>query len=839
MTVTRYPDKNKKTILVVDDSAIERQRAVEIFSEQFNVLEAQNGREALGVVKSNYGLVAHYSSGNEKFLPSEYSEIQLIILDLVMPVMDGHAFLNAIKQEEILKDIPVIVATTLTTDETLEQCLKEGAIEFINKPYNEAIILARVNNIIGFKENVTALSLLKYDALTGFRNRYEYYKDITKIERSDELNEKPMGIVFSDINGLKRENDNKGHIAGDNLIKKIAHNIKVVFGDEYTYRMGGDEFVTFSFDESEEIFNKKIEVLNELWTKDVSASVGSIWLDKASNIEHYISLADKKMYLNKNAHYGKSGYASKNPADLLKNYLEYGDLLPGGFVIFHTVGEREIIYINNDLLDMLGFDSFSDCSNTCKNSFEHLIPAEEVDKIVGDIRYQMGNGNNTAYVEHNMICKDGSTKKVSNYVRFVHMEKYGDICLSFINDIQREFDYGEINLYKILDDARNEAVVASEAKSQFLYNMSHDIRTLMNSVVGYTHLSLKEEKSHAEILEYLKKMEFAETNLMSLISNILELSTIESNRLIINNTPMCIDPAIDKIKIFVGEQCKARDITLNTYLDVKTKYFYQDQDKNGEITINIINNAIKYTPRGGTISFGLRELPGENLDEIIIEFTCSDTGIGMSKEFLDHAFDSFERERSLKSTWQGSGLGLGIVKKLVELMGGRVEIISELGKGTTVKTYTPHRICTKAVYDEFMKTQRYDDVDITGKRILVVDDNDLNLDITTEILSDNGVIAEQAHDGKEACQLLLMKDPSYYDAVLMDIQMPVMDGLEATKLIRNFENSKLANIPIVAVTAHAMDSNEEVALKAGMNAYISKPIIVDQMLAVLGKVILH
>ena len=837
MLDSRYPDKNKKTILVVDDSDIERKRVKEIFGDEYNVLEAQNGRQALGIVKSNYGMLAHLSYGEGPALPSEYGKIQLIILDIVMPVMDGHEFLRQLKNEKKLKDIPVVVATTLDSQELDEQCLNEGAMDIVKKPYNPSIVLTRVRNILSFKDNIKAVSLLKYDALTGFKNRNEYYEDVAKIECNDELSKKPVGIVFADVNGLKKVNDRKGHLAGDALLKKVASNIKVVFGDEYAYRLGGDEFVAFSFDNDEDTFNNKLSVLNELWTKNASASVGSVWLKKAVNIERNISLADKRMYINKNEYYGKSLPNKSTPDEVLKDVYEAVELIPGGFAIYHAEGNQELITINNELVDILGYSTTDKCIDAVANSFAKIVYRNDADVLAMDIQRQIDAEKKLAYCEHRVVCSDGSIKKVSDYIRLVHLERYGDVYISFINDIQREFDYGEQGLIKLLDEAKNAANMANEAKSQFLYNMSHDIRTMMNSVVGYTQLALKNENRPALVMDYLRKIDFAESNLMALISNILELSSIESNRIVINNTPMYIAPAIDKIKVFIAEQCKSRSISLKTYMDVKHDYFYQDQDKNGEITVNIISNAIKYTPKGGTISFGLRELPGEKPDELIIEFTCSDTGVGMSKEFLEKAFDSFERERSLTSTWQGSGLGLAIVKKLVERMGGRVEIISEIGKGTTVKTFTPHKICTKEEYDAYMNTQRTDDVDIKGKYILVVDDNDLNLDITAEILRDNGVIAETAHNGREACQILLDKGPGYFDAVIMDIQMPVMDGIEATKVIRKFDNVELANIPVIAITAHAFDSNEETALKAGMNGYISKPIKVSQMLAVLGKVI--
>lgn len=851
MIKSSYPDVNKKTILVIDDSEVERKTLNKLLEDDYNILFAQNGREGLGILKSNYGMVAHMSFGNGPVLPSEYSKIQLILVDIMMPVMGGHEFLKQLQEYEQLREIPVIVISSIDDVEEEISCLDEGAIDIVTKPFNPAVTKARIKNILKFKEVIKVASLLKYDSMTGLKNRSEYYKDIEKMESNEALKKKPVGIVFIDINRLKAVNNKLGHEAGDMLVKKVAAQITDVFDKQYVYRFGGDEFLVLSFEKNEDDFNQQIKRMKNVWREDNAATLGYIWLEHAEEIEHNTIIADKYMYVNKSRLYDKNEVTAKEDDFIEKSY-ELAECIPGGFVAFHADKDKGLILANSSFLKLLGYSSIEELREEMGNSFSKLIYEEDIQRFKEEIHKQISGGgyapgdssqrhmydhNVTAYTEHGIVCKNTDIKKVSNYMRMIRVDGYGDVYFAFINDIQREFEYGELGLIKQLDDARTHALEASEAKSMFLYNMSHDIRTPMNAITGFTQLALKNLDNRELLEDYLKKMEFAEDNLMGLINSILEMSSIESNKVTIKNTPMYIAPAIDKIMVFVEEQCKNRNITVKTYLDVEHEYFYQDQDKNAEVTINIINNAIKYTPKGGQISFGLRELPGRTPNEIIIEFTCSDNGVGMSKEFLERAFNSFERERNLNSTWQGSGLGLGITKRLVELMDGHIEIISERGKGTTVKTYTPHKICTKAEYDEYMTTQTEEDYDLTGARLLVVDDNDLNLEITAEILNDNGIETECASNGREACSMLLDRGPGYFDAVMMDIQMPVMDGFEATRIIRKFDNSKLAQIPVVALTAHAFDRSEDEAMRVGMNGYISKPLEVNKMLAVLGKII--
>lgn len=390
-----------------------------------------------------------------------------------------------------------------------------------------------------------------------------------------------------------------------------------------------------------------------------------------------------------------------------------------------------------------------------------------------------------------------------------------------------------------IQEAMLEAEQSNRAKSAFLFNMSHDIRTPMNAIIGYTELAKKSIDDPEKTMDYLNKIVFAEEGLLALVNNVLEMARIENNKVKLRETATDVRQAIDKIKMMIGSEAQKKNVTLVTYCDTYHPYIIQDEFRNGEVVHNIISNAIKYSQDGGTVEFGLRQLKGRDEQECIIEFTCKDNGIGMSKEFLTHAFDNFERERTATTSGiQGSGLGLGIVKGLVELMGGTVEIQSEQGAGTTVITRTPHRLARPEDIQEKKEKVELFDEDLEGKRLLLVEDNEMNREIAKEMLTEAGYLVEHAENGKEACDILSKKGAGYYDLVLMDVQMPVMNGYEATRIIRGFEDEILAHIPIVAMTANAFEEDRQASLAAGMNEHVSKPIDIGSFKQVLRKVIL-
>ena len=388
-----------------------------------------------------------------------------------------------------------------------------------------------------------------------------------------------------------------------------------------------------------------------------------------------------------------------------------------------------------------------------------------------------------------------------------------------------------------LEEAKQLAENANNAKSRFLFNMSHDIRTPMNAIVGYTELIFKNSDDRQKCLDYTRKIKTSSDFLLSLINNVLEMARIESNRMVLDETIIKCGTIVDEIISVYSELMKNKNIEFIYNVDIKNQYYYADKVKLKEVLLNLISNAYKYTPEGGRVLFSVKQIPYDMEGYILIELIVSDTGIGMSKEFLPKLFVEFSRERSVtESKIQGTGLGMPIVKRLIDLMGGNIEVESELGSGTTFTVRIPHRIAKDEDFhnDDIDKLENND---FLGKRILLAEDNELNAEIATEILTYAGFVVEVATDGIICVDMVQKAEPDYYDFILMDIQMPNMDGYKATKVIRNMEDLKKRNIPIIAMTANAFDEDKKEAFAAGMNAHIAKPIHIKNVLNTISTVL--
>lgn len=386
----------------------------------------------------------------------------------------------------------------------------------------------------------------------------------------------------------------------------------------------------------------------------------------------------------------------------------------------------------------------------------------------------------------------------------------------------------------ILESARNMAEAANKAKSTFLFNMSHDIRTPMNAIVGYTDLILNNTEDTDRCIDYIKKIKSSSDFLLSLINNVLEMARIESDRMVLDESPIQAGQIVEEVSAVYSELMHQKNITFTHTVDVRTKYIYADKVKLKEIFLNLVSNAYKYTPEGGEITFIRREIPCEKKGYALFETIVSDTGIGMSKEYLPILFDAFTRERNAtENNIQGTGLGMPIVKKLVELMGGSISVESELGKGTTFRAIIPHRIAG-------IEDIRRDDVayiDTTcfeGKRILLAEDNDLNAEIATEILKGAGLEVERAEDGIICVDMIQKAASGYYNLILMDIQMPNMNGYKAAQIIRALDDPVKRDIPIFAMTANAFEEDKQDALAADMNGHIAKPVNVNKLMEMIA-----
>lgn len=381
--------------------------------------------------------------------------------------------------------------------------------------------------------------------------------------------------------------------------------------------------------------------------------------------------------------------------------------------------------------------------------------------------------------------------------------------------------------------ALEEAEAANRAKTDFLFSMSHDIRTPMNAIIGLLHLLDKQQAEPARRKEYIHKMKDSSGLLLSILNNVLEMSQIEGGQTALAETACGAEQMVDSACALAAAQMAAKHITLEKAVEVQHHFVWCDMGKLQEIYLNILNNAYRYTPDGGKVSMRLTELPSDREGYVLFQTEIEDNGGGISKEFLPHIFEAFSREQdTTHSKIAGTGLGMAIVKRLTELMGGTVEVDSEPGKGTKVTVTISHRIAGEAELPGGGAEKRVP-VNFSGKRILLAEDNDLNAEIATELLTEIGCEVERAEDGDACVSMLEQAESGYYDLIFMDIQMPNMNGYQAAGTIRKMTDPSKAGVPIVAMTANAFEEDKKNAYAAGMNAHLAKPVDIQKLLEIL------
>ena len=401
------------------------------------------------------------------------------------------------------------------------------------------------------------------------------------------------------------------------------------------------------------------------------------------------------------------------------------------------------------------------------------------------------------------------------------------------NDTQKLNDKLEIALKK--------AETASLAKTRFLNNMSHDIRTPMNAILGYAQL-MKDElkgKDLPETSEHLKKLQQSGSLLLSIINNVLDMAQIESGKMEIDENYARIEDIRQTLFEIFEDEAKKKNLELHYTINIEHEHILTDITKVKEIFVNILSNAIKYTPSGGSVMLNIDELACDEPGYMIVRTSVSDTGIGMSRDYLTKIFDAFTRERNTtKSKITGSGLGMSIVKKYVDLLGGTIEVESELGKGSTFTVTLKYRIADESYYvkNNAENPETCSEI-LEGKNILLAEDNDLNAEIAEVILERAGLKIERVEDGIQCVNRIMKMPAGTYDMILMDIQMPQMDGYKATRVIRRLPDKDKACIPIIAMTANAFEEDKRKAIAAGMNGHIAKPIQVDKLLSTLKTIL--
>ena len=387
-----------------------------------------------------------------------------------------------------------------------------------------------------------------------------------------------------------------------------------------------------------------------------------------------------------------------------------------------------------------------------------------------------------------------------------------------------------------LQVAVENAESANRAKSTFLFNMSHDIRTPMNAIIGYADLASRHLDDPAKLEKYMENIQVCGQNLLMLLNNVLDLARIENDKTEMEYSVSDVDKDFRNCIAMFRNQADSKGQTLTVTAHLLHPYVYVDIPHLTEVCTNLVSNAVKYTGAGGTICCDITQKPGEKESWCNMVITVADNGIGMSQEFQKHIFEPFERERtSTVSKVEGSGIGMGIVKKLVGLMGGTVEVESKIGVGSTFTVTIPSRIASEDETQAKRETNPSDQKCLCGTRILLTEDNDLNAEIATELLQEEGCTVDRTKDGVECVDMLEKAANGTYQLILMDIQMPVMNGYDAAKKIRRMDDPQKAGIPIIAMTANAFTEDRQAALDAGMNDHIAKPINMNVLVPTLRK----
>ena len=438
------------------------------------------------------------------------------------------------------------------------------------------------------------------------------------------------------------------------------------------------------------------------------------------------------------------------------------------------------------------------------------------------LNYRVYERNDIKYIQLRVV-NVGSEEHISQLVF-----GYRNVDKEMINEMQQR---------KLLKVALDEANLANNAKNLFLANMSHDIRTPMNAIVGFTDLIKKHIEEHEKVLKYLDMISASSEQLLQLLNDVLEIARLESGAVNRKEEECSLIDIVHQVQMEILPKAAEKNITLSLDIsNLKHDRVRADKGKLGQILAYLTDNAVKYTEENGRVTIVAveKEQRGEQDDLVTYQFAIEDNGIGISEEFLTNLFEPFEREKNTTlSGIYGTGLGLSITKKLVDIIGGTIEVSSTAGEGSRFIVTLPLRI--QEVSESSCDTEEILPQFASSKRILIVDDNEINLEIEYEVLKDAGFLVDTAEDGSIAVEKIKQSEPGDYDLILMDIQMPIMDGYRATRAIREMKNPALAGIPIIAVSANAFEEDKRMAMESGMNAHLAKPLDTPRLYKLIRK----
>ena len=508
---------------------------------------------------------------------------------------------------------------------------------------------------------------------------------------------------------------------------------------------------------------------------------------------------------------------------------------------FNERGEMTDVFWSGEFRRMLGYESEEDFPNVLE-SWSSLLPEDDRERVLKEYNDTISDysGRKTYDVEYRLLTKDRGWRWFHAVGRPSRRKDGSPVtCVGLFVDItdrkemRRELDEQRVRL----EDALEQAQSASHAKTAFLMNMSHNIRTPMNAIIGFTTLARDRVGDTEAVRDYLEQISVSSGHLLALINDVLEMSRIESGQIELCDKECSLQEILYGVRTIVQADAAAKNIKLLAdRLDVANEYVVCDRARLSQVLLNVVSNALKFTPDGGTVSVRIRQLESAEEGYAAYEFKIRDTGIGMSREFREHLFEAFSRERtSTVSGLEGTGLGLTITKNIVDLMRGKIAVESEEGKGTEFTITLPLRVNANPRRKEALPEPggpATEEVSFSGRRILLVEDNKINQMIAQKVLEKAGFEVDIADDGTVAVEKVRGAAPGQYDLILMDIQMPIMNGYEATRQIRALD-SPLARIPIIALSANALEEDKRNSLESGMNDHVGKPFDVKQLLELL------
>ena len=512
--------------------------------------------------------------------------------------------------------------------------------------------------------------------------------------------------------------------------------------------------------------------------------------------------------------------------------------VPGGFFVYSAKEPYDIFYVNSAVLDIYGCENLDEFKELTGYTFRGMVYPDDFNAIQESIETQIADPDNDHldHVEYRITRKDGTVRWIDDYGHFATFPEHGDAFYVFISDIteRRQIQEEKLRMEMELDRQKQ----ANEIKAAFLFNISHDILTPLNSIRGFTELARRHINEPELLKTYLEKVDESSWQMLNLVNNLLDMSKITYGKTQLRSEVCDLEEQVLIVVHTFKAKAAEKNISLECVLNLPRELVYTDDVNFKKIISALLDNAIKFTPAGGHVKITGRKKKVSESGYIRCEFIISDDGVGMTEDFMKRMYETFEREEtSTKTGHISAGLGLAITKKLLDAMGGSIEAESKKGAGTTFTIGLPFKIVREESEETDAPIETVSADNNYNHRILLVDDIELNRMLAETILEESGFSVETVADGCDAVEAFSKHPPGYYDLVLMDIQMPVMNGYEATRAIRALDRPDAKILPIIALSANSRDEDKRMSIESGMNYHIAKPFDVVQLIASVNKYI--